>query len=105
MKRSKSTGSVVADYMKLSKKLWNKYRLRMETFEKMMEEQNQVCAICKNPCKNNERLSVDHCHNTGAVRGLLCNNCNTGIGMLNDDPDLVRRAFEYLNNATDWREA
>ncbi len=42
-------------------------------------------------------MSVDHCHITGKVRGLLCNLCNTAIGSLNDDSTLVRRAAEYLD--------
>ena len=64
--------------------------------------QDGVCAICKKPELNRsngpnpKRLSVDHCHETGAVRGLLCNNCNRAIGLLGDDPALLRAAVEYL---------
>ncbi len=45
-------------------------------------------------------LVVDHCHDTGKVRGLLCHNCNRGIGLLQDDPEIVRIALKYLEGAT-----
>ena len=47
-------------------------------------------------CGNNEKLVVDHDHKTGKVRGILCNNCNTGLGMLQDNPKLLLRAISYL---------
>ncbi len=57
--------------------------------------QNGVCAICSRP-PGKRRLAVDHWHTTKAVRGLLCVQCNTAIGKLNDDPELLRRAIAYL---------
>ncbi len=42
------------------------------------------------------RLVIDHCHSTGAIRGLLCSNCNTAIGLLSDNPEIIRKAADYL---------
>jgi hypothetical protein len=44
-------------------------------------------------------LSIDHCHETGKVRGLLCDACNTGIGRFSDQVDLLQKAIDYLENA------
>lgn len=55
-----------------------KFGISTEIYEKMLEEQGGVCDICKRPPKNN-RLSVDHDHDTGAIRGLLCPPCNRSI--------------------------
>lgn len=59
----------------------------------MIEAQNGLCAIC---CEHMERPHVDHCHETGKVRAMLCDFCNKGIGMLRDDPAIVRKAAVYL---------
>lgn len=73
--------------------LLREYGLSGEEFKKMLRNQEDKCAICKEhlikPC-------VDHCHSTGKVRGILCNTCNLAIGYLKDDPDLLKRAIEYL---------
>jgi hypothetical protein len=61
----------------------------------MEQQQNGLCAICLEPPVG-RRLAVDHCHKTGEVRGLLCNRCNAGIGLLGDDPQIIGRAVEYL---------
>lgn len=55
-------------------------------------EPSDSCAMCG----REEDLCIDHCHETGKVRGVLCRTCNSGIGMLNDDPDLVEEALTYL---------
>ncbi len=72
-------------------------------YREMMEKQNGVCAICgrlesthKRGRVNPDRLSVDHCHKTGKVRGLLCGRCNRAIGLLRDNPALCRAAATYL---------
>ena len=77
------------------------FNLTVKQYELMLKSQNGKCAICCQPetMKLNgkiKRLSVDHCHRTGKVRGLLCNNCNTAIGKFNDDPELLRNAALYL---------
>lgn len=60
----------------------------------------QPCFIC---CKTTEHMHIDHCHDTGAVRGSLCLNCNTALGKLRDDPALLRRAADYLEAGRDFR--
>lgn len=57
------------------------------------------CMICRKPWKPGTRkLDVDHCHNTKRVRGVLCGNCNTGLGKFKDDPALLQAAIDYLNS-------
>jgi hypothetical protein len=63
----------------------------------MFATQGGVCAICSAPDESlKKRLCVDHCHTTGAVRGLLCDNCNTALGKFRDNADTLRRAITYL---------
>lgn len=62
----------------------------------ILEKQNGVCAICKTECSQGKMLAVDHCHELGHVRGLLCAACNMGLGMFKDRIDLFAKAIEYL---------
>jgi len=73
----------------------HKYRITIEQYDTLLAAQNGVCAICSRP-PGKRHLAVDHCHTTKAVRGLLCVNCNTAVGKLNDDPVLLQRAIDYL---------
>lgn len=70
------------------------YGLDIAAYKKMVMKQNGVCAICRR--KPNLRLSVDHCHTTKVIRGLLCNVCNLALGLLCDDVAVVKRAYAYL---------
>lgn len=66
-------------------------------YDAMLEGQGGCCAICgKTPAENNRRLATDHNHETGEVRGLLCDNCNRALGLLQDSPEVCRRAMLYL---------
>lgn len=68
------------------------YGVSREEYLRMVETQGGCCLICELPVK----LYIDHDHTSGEVRGLLCNKCNTAIGMLDEDVDRFRRAAEYL---------
>ncbi len=82
--------------------LKNKYGMNESDYIEMLKEQNGVCAICGKPELKNARnglpapLYIDHDHKNDRVRKLLCSKCNSGLGMFNDDPDLLIRAAEYL---------
>jgi hypothetical protein len=75
--------------------LKKKFGLSKEQYEALLEGQNHVCAICGKGCT--KALAVDHCHTTGKVRGLLCNNCNRGVGHLKDSVENMTNAITYLN--------
>ena len=59
-----------------------KYDITQEEYKALLEKRGGVCAVCKSSCSTNVNLCVDHCHETGDIRGLLCNDCNRGIGLL-----------------------
>ena len=67
--------------------------LSLQDYRAMRERQKNVCGICKTPGKP---LCIDHCHATGKVRGLLCRNCNLGLGNYKDNPVFTRAATAYL---------
>lgn len=69
-----------------------------DEFDALLVAQGGRCAICPAEVGDSigRPLSVDHCHKTGAVRGLLCSACNLGLGKFRDDPELLRKAAEYL---------
>lgn len=87
----------------LSLKMKNVYGITLEEFEILEKSQEGVCAICKKTetwVRDGKvfRLSVDHCHDTGKIRGLLCKACNTGIGYFLHDPELLQAAIRYLKH-------
>lgn len=69
-----------------------------DLYEKMSTEQNNLCLICQQPerSKMYKYLAVDHDHETGSIRGLLCNNCNRALGLFGDCPQTLMRASLYL---------
>ena len=72
--------------------------MSMDDYARLLEDQGGVCAICRSSDTRSKgrRFHIDHDHETGEVRGLLCGPCNTGIGGLNDDPDCLLTAVAYL---------
>jgi len=74
-----------------------KYRITPDEYEALASAQNGVCAICGGVSPKKRRLSVDHDHTTGEVRGLLCQPCNVGLGVFGDSPDALRNAVKYVS--------
>lgn len=79
------------------------YGITPEQYEAMLTAQDGKCAICGEgePAAHGRtgrqfRLSVDHDHSTGRVRGLLCQKCNRAIGLMGDNTETLRRALDYL---------
>lgn len=74
------------------------YGITLEEYNEMLAQQKGVCAICSNTCNSFRRLAVDHDHATGKIRGLLCGNCNKGLGVYHDNIQLLQNAIKYLEN-------
>lgn len=87
---------------KLTKEQWRAYDLKKfnltnEDYNQMFDNQGGNCAICgKHQSEFKKSLAVDHCHTTSKVRGLLCNNCNLGLGNFKDEIEFLANAITYL---------
>lgn len=80
-------------------RLQKQFGITIAEYERMLSDQGGGCAICSakfGTAKRGDRLAVYHCHVSGKIRGLLCSNCNQGIGKFQDDPRLLERAIRYL---------
>jgi len=102
-KKYKSCGCIweKAGKVKSWKHLERTYGMTKSDYFKLLESQNNKCAICHsedNKQTKSDFLYVDHCHKTKKVRGLLCNSCNTALGSFQDSKTILLNAIEYLNN-------
>lgn len=86
-----------------ARELRRRYGITPDEYDAMLKKQNKVCAICKDReatvhriSQKTQKLAVDHDHNTGKVRGLLCSRCNKALGLFYDDLTLLTAATEYL---------
>ena len=81
-------------YLKRARVLRRKsiYGISEEEYRAMYEACGGRCSICR----GDRKLVIDHCHDSGRVRGLLCDNCNRGIGLIGDSPEILARSAEYL---------
>jgi len=89
------------DYLK-NERLRDTFGITIDEYKQMLLEQRGVCAICKQPETSTYKgrlrhLAVDHNHETGRIRGLLCNDCNIALGWFKDDVKVLRKAITYLN--------
>lgn len=86
------------------RKLRSTYGITHDEYLQQLEAQDNKCAICQSTEAGGRHntFAVDHDHATGAVRGLLCSNCNLGIGYLQDDVTRLAAAITYLNEGGAW---
>lgn len=75
-----------------------RYGLTIEELDNLLKEAGGVCKIC--PREPIKWLVIDHDHVTGVVRGVLCERCNQGLGLFNDNVEWLQNAIKYLNNAS-----
>ena len=76
-------------------KLQVRYGITAGQYDVMKTRQKGKCLICD---KKTDRLVIDHCHKTKKVRGLLCNGCNTSLGLMKENLNILYKAIQYLNN-------
>lgn len=86
-----------------AKKLKKLYGITLDQYNKVFEQQGGVCKVCGRPetATRNDKLkhlAVDHNHNTGRVRGLLCAGCNTALGYLSENPVVIKSLLDYIIN-------
>lgn len=72
------------------------FSISQDQYNMMLRDQDGCCALCGGPETQDKNLAVDHCHSSGTVRALLCQACNTGMGKLREDPELIRAAADYV---------
>ena len=77
--------------------LKKRFGITVDQYAEMLDKQQGSCAICRTECVTGKRLAVDHCHETGRIRGLLCFNCNIGLGKFKDSTKMLETAIAYLS--------
>ena len=95
LKNSRAWASVNKDRLvKANRKshLKCKYNLTVEAYNKLLVDHNHECKICKSTWQ----LSVDHCHTTGKVRGILCRKCNSALGLLKENRQAIKNLLNYI---------
>lgn len=87
----------------LERSLKQRYNISLETFKKLLSNQNNVCAICQQSetaidtrLGKPRMLAVDHCHTTGKVRGLLCTGCNAALGFIKENAERALKLANYI---------
>lgn len=79
----------------------NRQKKRLPQYDEMLAAQSGTCAICRQEEKSGryKSLCIDHCHDSGAIRGLLCSNCNRALGLFKDSPQVMAAATAYLERS------
>ena len=97
-KQKKERDKTIYDRIEWPSKLRRIYGLEVEDYYRMLEQQDNGCAICgiKDPGSRCRNFHVDHCHETGKVRGLLCHKCNRALGLFDDNIERLKSAANYL---------
>ena len=85
--------SMRVSYYKPHEAARRKFRLTDEDYNTLIEKSKEGCEVCHAPLT---KVCIDHCHTTGKVRGVLCNNCNTALGLVGDNVDTLYKLIQYL---------
>lgn len=97
--RKKNPERYRAQHKKDARKLrLKRHGLTEEDYNELFSKQNGMCAICMRV--PSRRLDIDHDHQTGRVRGLLCNPCNQALGLLQDNPLIIKAALQYIGGVS-----
>lgn len=102
IKERKRTYAKTKPHMKRRSYLMNEYGISLSDYEEMYARQSGKCDICKSDRVGNtqhKHLHVDHCHITSKIRGLLCSQCNSGLGYFKDSESTLLEAIEYLKKS------
>lgn len=90
----------------LKSRTWATFGLTVDDYLEILEKQGGVCRVCEQPETSRDgksqkvrELALDHCHTSGKMRGLLCQACNTALGLFKDDPTILNRAVAYLTTS------
>jgi hypothetical protein len=94
-KEQTQTGKFCPFHAQRQRELIKKYGLTLQDYDFLFKQQKGLCAICKRP---SGALHIDHCHKNERVRGLLCNQCNLGLGSFKDSPEILTQAIIYLRS-------
>lgn len=78
---------------------FTRYKITREDYDRLVAEQGGRCGVCGCECSERDVLSVDHCHESNRIRGLLCSACNRAVGLLGDRVETVAAALAYLNKS------
>ena len=73
-----------------------KLKISEEEYTTLMEKSQEGCEVCSRPL---DKICIDHCHTTGKVRGVLCNNCNTALGLVGDNVATLTKLIQYLEQS------
>jgi hypothetical protein len=94
-------GELWKQYTGKDRKLMKTYGITEKYYDILLEKQKYKCAICKiyRHITDGKKLAIDHCHDTGVVRGLLCHMCNNALGLLRDDTEIINNAIKYLDES------
>lgn len=80
--------------------LKRKFNISLKDYDNLLQNQSGGCAICTaSKSRSGKKLAVDHCHSTGKIRGLLCNECNTSLGLFKENLEILKKAINYLENS------
>lgn len=84
-----------------SKDSRHRFKIEEGVYYEMYNKQKGCCAVCSKP---SHRLCVDHCHNTGTIRALLCHGCNTALGLMKENPNAILSLYEFAKQCNVIKE-